>query len=226
MKFLGFTPDGRTFINAGETDATRVVFHVNDFPRTEGAAPADLKHKSDVAMLATSNDAIIATITTDNTLHAWDTLKEKLLWSVKVEKLELTALGVSPAGDQIAVAGKDGVVRLFDGRTGKELHRLTGHTGAVHALAYSGTSNSTTTSGSSSSDGSSGSTSTSTNSDGKATKLVTAGADKTLRVWNPNTGKELAVLKGHTDAVRSVLLVPMEHSSLPVRQTRRSKCGN
>ncbi len=203
VKFLGFTPDGRAFIHADEADATRVVFHANDFPKTEGAAPADLKHKSDVAMLATSNDAIIATITTDNTLHAWDTLKEKLLWSVKVEKLELTALGISPAGDQIAVAGKDGVVRLFDGQTGKELHRLTGHTGTVYALAFSGTSSSTTSSGSSSGDSTSGNTS---NSGGKATKLVTAGADKTLRVWNPNTGKELAVLKGHTDAVRSVII--------------------
>lgn len=203
VKFLGFTPDGRAFIHLDATDATRVVFHANGFPKTEGAVPADLKHKSDVVMLATSSETILATMTADNKLHAWDTAKpEEPLWSVAVDKLELTALGVSPAGDQIAVAGKDGVVRLFDGRTGKELHRLTGHTGTVHALAFSGTSSST---GSNSGDGSS---STSNSSSGKATKLVTAGADKTLHVWNLNTGKELAVLKGHTDAVRCVIINP------------------
>jgi RNA polymerase sigma factor (sigma-70 family) len=179
--FLGFTGDGRAYILADPTDATKVDFLIHHFPRIEGAVPDSLKHKAEVTKVAVCDRAILATMTTDSTLSVWDIAKNKLLWSVPVEKLELTALGISPTADQISVAGKDGVVRLFDGVSGKLLHQLKGHVGEVHAVSYCGK---------------------------KEKYLVTAGADKTVRVWNPDTGKEIAVLKGHTGAVRCVLISP------------------
>jgi WD40 repeat protein len=175
-KIFGPSADGRFVLHADPTDPKRVAFHSQRYPENKAPAPAELKHKSNVVLVAVAEGDVVATLTADGTVHGWDTAAGKLLWSV--EKLEPTALAVAPGGKQVAVAGKDGVVRLFDVKTGKEAHRLKGHDGTVHALAFSG--------------------------DGKT--LATAGTDKTIRVWNPATGKETAVLKGHIDAVRSLIV--------------------
>jgi WD40 repeat protein len=42
--------------------------------------------------------------------------------------------------------------------------------------------------------------------DGKT--LATGGDDSVARVWDPATGKPLAVLEGHTDVVRSLAFDP------------------
>jgi phospholipase A-2-activating protein len=38
------------------------------------------------------------------------------------------------------------------------------------------------------------------------TNIITAGADKTVRLWE--NGKQVAVLKGHTDCVRGLCRLP------------------
>jgi RNA polymerase sigma factor (sigma-70 family) len=177
-KFFGSLPDGRALITGDLADDKRIVFRSHEFPKNTAAVPPDLKHAAAVRLVAAGDAEVVATVTADATVHAWDTGGGKLLWSTAVEKLDPTALAVSPGGKEIAVGGKDGVVRVFDGKTGKVVRRLAGHDGIVHAVVFSG--------------------------DGK--KLVTAGADKTVRVWNPATGKETAALKGHADAVRCALV--------------------
>jgi hypothetical protein len=58
--------------------------------------------------------------------------------------------------------------------------RLTGHTGAVWSVCVS--------------------------ADGK--RVLTSGADKTLRLWDGHTGKQLRVFEGHTDQVYGAALSP------------------
>ena len=41
-----------------------------------------------------------------------------------------------------------------------------------------------------------------------AKRIVSGSADKTVKVWDVATGRELLSLKGHTDAVRSVAFSP------------------
>src|SRR5438874_13346694 len=71
------------------------------------------------------------------------------------------SVAVSPDGKQLATAGFDGVVKLWEIASGKNTQTLTGHTGPVYCVAY--------------------------RPDGKA--LASSSLDKTIRRWNLADGK-------------------------------------
>ena len=82
-------------------------------------------------------------------------------------------MAIAPDGTWLASAGGDGTVRIWDPVTGQQRAALTGHTGAVIAVAIA--------------------------PDG--TWLATAGDDGTVRIWDPATGQQRATLTGHTSGV-------------------------
>jgi WD40 repeat protein len=85
----------------------------------------------------------------------------------------------SPDGRRLASAGQDGMVRVRDALSGKELFTHEDRDWAL-AVAYS--------------------------PDGK--RLASGGADELVKVRDAQTGKVLHVLKGHTDHVRCVAFSP------------------
>ncbi|MHB8645163.1 MAG: nSTAND1 domain-containing NTPase [Thermomicrobiales bacterium] len=86
----------------------------------------------------------------------------------------------SPDGTRIVSAGADGMVRVWDAATGRQLLALHGHTGTVYSAMYS--------------------------PDGK--QIVTAGQDRTAKVWGAESGKELLSLRGHSGTVISAAYNP------------------
>jgi WD40 repeat protein len=70
--------------------------------------------------------------------------------------------------------------------------RLVGHTSSVEAVAYSP-------------DGS---------------RIVSGSKDKTLKIWDASSGKELATLSGHTDSVMAAAYSPAVALFLAVRIRR------
>jgi len=83
---------------------------------------------------------------------------------------------ISPDGTQLASAGADRLVRVWNLRTHQRQFSLTGHGARVLSVDFS--------------------------ADG--TQLASASEDKTVRIWNPVTGVPLATLPGHTASVRAV----------------------
>jgi WD40 repeat protein len=82
----------------------------------------------------------------------------------------------APDGKTIAAGSMDGLARLWDADTGREILTLRGHTGTVGSIAFS--------------------------PDGKT--ILTASYDRTARLWDVQTGQTIRILTGHTDAVYSV----------------------
>jgi WD40 repeat protein len=72
----------------------------------------------------------------------------------------MTAVALSPDGLTLATGGQDGMIRLWDAATARELVRLPGHPGGVSSLIF-----------------------------GAGGQLVSAGLDERVRVWDTRSGR-------------------------------------
>lgn len=95
---------------------------------------------------------------------------QKYLWNAEY----------SPDGKTIATSSQDGVLRLWEARTGRLRERLRGHRDFVQSIDFSN-------------DGS---------------RLVSGGYDRTVRIWNAEDGERLGLCEGHGDLVRAVDFAP------------------
>lgn len=86
----------------------------------------------------------------------------------------------SPDGERLVVGCLNHTLRIIDTRTGREVHKLVGHTGPVRAVSWS--------------------------PDGQ--RIASGGDDKTVRIWNAQSGLQVLVLKQHQTAVESVAWSP------------------
>lgn len=92
----------------------------------------------------------------------------------------LLCVAVDPSGHYVAAGGWDDAVTIWDPRTGRELHKLTGHTDRVYSVAFT--------------------------TDGR--HLASASKDRTARIWNAATGHQLEVIRGHHDRVMGLAYSP------------------
>ncbi len=134
----------------------------------------------------------VVTASLDKTVRVWDLSSGDTARVIRLpigpgREGSLLALSVAPNGRTVAVAGhtfgngKHGhLIYLLDLQTGQIARTLDGHKGAITSLAF----------------GPSG------------TRLASASADKTLRVYDVATGRMESTLEGHTTPVRQVAFGP------------------
>ncbi|MFB6614811.1 NACHT and WD repeat domain-containing protein [Streptomyces sp. NPDC056367] len=188
---VAFAPDGRTLASAGADGTVRVRETAGQRTLASFTLPGRVR-----AVAFSPDGRTLAATSTDGPARLWDVAGRRIAAVLPASTAGARALAFAPDGRTLAVAGPDGTIRLWDatvgaggsageaaaGSAGEDgaVASLAGHTGRVNALAYA--------------------------PDGRT--LVSAGADRTVRLWDPVEARPLAVLAGHTDEVLGAAFAP------------------
>ncbi|PMB49830.1 hypothetical protein CEN39_20185 [Fischerella thermalis CCMEE 5201] len=179
---LAFSPDGHTLVSAG-ADSTIKMWHV-------GARDLiDILHKHNGMVRCvtfTPDGRLLATGGDDRTICFWDLMQRRVIVALSLDDTAAHSLALSPDGE-ILVTGSYRKIKVWrvcqqEGKTpnAQLLNTLTGHSHIVCSLAMS--------------------------SDRQI--LVSGSRDKTIKVWQLETGELLHTLKGHRDGVYAIALSP------------------
>lgn len=120
----------------------------------------------------------LAACGTDNTARLWDLDTGKIACSLPAHPAWVQGCAFSADGSRLATACRDGGTRVFELDSGRLENHLLGHVGRVWSVAWE-----------------------------PAGSLLTAGADGTVRRWDPGVGSDDAVLQTTSPAAPEVLKV-------------------
>ena len=186
-----FSSDGRQIVTASDDSTVRVwdTKPGGELRKLEG-------HVGVIASSQLSSDGQrIVTAGYDGTARVWDAESGEELRKlegrsdqVPVRATELDegqvdivlSASFSPDGRRIVTASYDNTARIWDAESGKELHKLKGHSGVVLEASFS--------------------------SDGQ--RIITASDDGTARIWDAESGKELRKLEGRSGVVLEASFSP------------------
>ncbi|MCI0527114.1 MAG: WD40 repeat domain-containing protein, partial [Nitrospira sp.] len=142
-----------------------------------------------ISVVLTPDGKTAISASLDKTLRIWDIATGECLRTFQGYTDEVTSVTVAPDGKTLVSTSSDHTLGVFDITSGEHLRNLgkgwnddprVGHTYWVTSVALT--------------------------SDGKT--AVSAGWDKTLRVWDIASGECLRTLQGHTGEVISVAVTP------------------
>jgi WD40 repeat protein/beta-lactamase regulating signal transducer with metallopeptidase domain len=178
VRSLAYAPDGKTLVSGSE-DATVRLWNA------DGTERVVLKgHNGKVSAVGFSpRGRYVVSAGMDNTVRLWDAAAGTILQTLRGHNDAVSSLAWAPDGRFLVTAGHDRSLRLWVVTTGT-LRMLSGHTGPVKSAAFS--------------------------PDGKY--VASCGGwpngDKTLRLWDVQTGKEARKFEGHKGQVNCVAFSP------------------
>ncbi len=184
---LAISPDSRRAVT-GSADGTAIVWDVRS-GRLESVLYGHRSYVNDVAFA--ENGKTIVTGSKDSTLKIWDAgsgsllhelkghgeavrlsdqrkseLKSARVLGLEHEFGEVTDFKLMPDGKRLVSASNDGTVRIWDLRTGQQVHLLHGHDHRVYAID--------------------------TTPDGSL--IISCGLDNAVRVWDAASGEQLRTM--------------------------------
>ncbi|MBA4067524.1 MAG: hypothetical protein C0501_28210 [Isosphaera sp.] len=189
VKALSFRPDGRQLAVGSDDGVLRVV--EVETGKVTYASPSRNARIEKVAFSPNGKLVAVGDSNTFAAVYAPGQPNPVLMTAQVVPQAEVMGVAFSPDGGAIFTCGRDGRAKLTAGpkpdgtaaaNATTELKKFEGHAKAVLGLALAPVP------------------------DGPV--LVTGGEDRTVRVWEVGSGKQLRSLQGHMDAVSAVAARP------------------
>ncbi|MGE7438932.1 nSTAND1 domain-containing NTPase [Kitasatospora sp. NPDC001175] len=211
---VAFSPDGHILASAGADRTVRLWDTVTDSP-----IATLFGHADDVLGLAFSPDGrTLASGSADRTVRLWDVGGLQNTATLTGHTDDVNAVAFTPDGSTVVSAGGDGTVRLWDVPSLRTVGMLTGHTDYVQGVAVS-TRGQVATAGFDQSvvlwDPATAAVvprpftevwKVAFGPDGR--RMITAGTDHTVCVWDAGSHRLLHSLTGHQGSVFTVAAGP------------------
>jgi WD40 repeat protein len=182
IQALTFSPNGERLFLFGEDGAVRTWDFSSREPvfQTQAREQGSWFPRSPGATF--SPDAKLAAFTQGGRIRIIDAQTGIERSSLSAFEQGIASLAFSPDSELIAASPLftevETVIKLFSTTTGTEVAKLTGHVSWIPSVTFT--------------------------ADGK--RLISAGADQTVRIWNIAERQELAALRGHLSEVNCVAI--------------------
>ena len=196
VRSVAFSPDGQQ-IASGSLDCTVKVWDC-----ASGACTQTLEGHSDwVKSVAFSPDGRqIASGSEDRTVKVWDCASGACTQTLEGHSNYVESVAFSPDGRQIASGSEDCTVKVWDCASGACTQTLEGHSSSVESVAFSPDGTQTL-------EGHSNwIKSVAFSPDGR--QIASGSGDRTVKVWDRESGACTQTLEGHSDWVKSVAFSP------------------
>ncbi len=218
IRAVRFTPDGRWLYSAGD-DRRVIRWQVGTWAQ---AGQFMFPGKTVYALEMFPDGSAMALAGYDRRVHVYD-MNHRPLAALEMTCDDVRAVAISPRGDLLAAAGRDGVVRMWSWPTRQMMLDHKGHRRRVRAMAFSPDGTRLATGGE-------GVAIALWNlAEGKPTirlrsrpgrvmalvfldnqRLASGGTDNQVRIWDLATGRPALRLVGHKGSVTSMVWLPRQ----------------
>lgn len=177
VKYIAFTPDGAKLISQS-IDNSIIVYNANSGQQIEKIIVPDAPNGRPQlvnSIVCTPNGSKYISIINGEKFAFWNSQNYQIVDEQKTSLNKLTALSISPK-ESILAAAEGNKIYLFNYHTKAQPTEIGGYSSIVSSVDVSK----------------------------DAKMLVSGNRDKTVRLWDINSGRYLAVFSGHEEAVETV----------------------
>ena len=183
VRSLAFHPDNHSLLT-GDLEGIARVWDITP----QGAAER-------LGLSASAGPSFDADISSDGQLlvtggrgSLWQVETGTLLHPLSGHSDTISAVAFRPGSQQVASAGLDGVIQVWDARSAELLYRVVGHSGSLSGFGFPGV--------------------LSLEFHPSGHQFATAGADGIVRVWDSDNGGAIHILTGHDADLSAVAYSP------------------